>query len=218
MSHHLILVPTESERRVVEPLLRVAPADQIALCGFGVVAAAARAAMLVAAVRPRRVVLVGIAGRLSDELPLGGAALFTEVACDGIGVGAGAAHLPAARIGWPQWPGEPGPPPSAPIGDAITLAPVDLTGAPAGGLLLTVAAGSATGAEAAFRRSAWPTATAEDMEGFAVALACALATVPCAIVRGIANDAGDRDHARWQSRLALESAAALVNSLLTIDR
>lgn len=218
MSHQLILIPTDSERRVVEPLLHTAPSDRVAMCGFGLAAAAARTAMLVAGARPRRVVLVGIAGRLTAELPLGGAAVFTAVACDGIGVGAGAAHLPAARIGWPQWPGEPGPPPSAPIGDAITLAPVELAGVPAGGLLLTAAAGSATAAEAALRRSAWPTATAEDMEGFAVALACALAAVPCAIVRGIANDAGDRDHARWQSRHALESAAALVNRLLTIDR
>ena len=51
-----------------------------------------------------------------------------------------------------------------------------------------------------------------------MALACTLAGVPCGIVRGIANDAGDRDHSRWQVRPALVAAAALVNHLLAIDR
>jgi futalosine hydrolase len=216
--HALILIPTDLERRVVAPLLRLGAADTVALCGFGMVAAAARTAGLVAAARPRRVVLVGIAGRFPDGPAVGTAAVFAEVGCDGIGVGTGAAHRPAARIGWPQWPGDPGPPASAPIGDALRLDAGDGPGLPRAGGLLTVAAASATAAEAQARGAAHPAAVAEDMEGFAVALACALAGVPCTIVRGIANDVGDRDHDRWQTRPALAAAAELVNRLLTADR
>ena len=47
------------------------------------------------------------------------------------------------------------------------------------------------------------------MEGFAVALACALARVPCAIVRGISNVAGDREAGRWRIPAALAAARAL---------
>jgi futalosine hydrolase len=60
-----------------------------------------------------------------------------------------------------------------------------------------------------------PAAVAEDMEGFAVALACRLAGVPLTIIRGISNTAGDRDHARWRVPEALAAAAAL--SLQTLE-
>jgi futalosine hydrolase len=50
---------------------------------------------------------------------------------------------------------------------------------------------------------------AEDMEGFAVAMACRLRGVPLDIVRGISNTAGDRDASRWQVAAALEAAGRL---------
>jgi futalosine hydrolase len=55
---------------------------------------------------------------------------------------------------------------------------------------------------------------AEDMEGFGVALACRLLGVPLAIVRGISNEAGDREHARWQVPAALAAAADLAVRVL----
>jgi futalosine hydrolase len=55
---------------------------------------------------------------------------------------------------------------------------------------------------------------AEDMEGFAVALACRLVGVPLDIVRGISNDAGDRDKVRWQVPQALRAAADLAALIL----
>jgi futalosine hydrolase len=44
------------------------------------------------------------------------------------------------------------------------------------------------------------------MEGYAVALACALAGVPVSIVRGASNVVGDRDPARWRIPSALSAA------------
>ena len=64
----------------------------------------------------------------------------------------------------------------------------------------------------------FPAAAAEDMEGFAVALACRLACVPCTIVRGISNTVGDRDTTRWQTTAALEAAAGIVRRLLAEER
>jgi futalosine hydrolase len=215
MPHTLVLVPTDLERQRLAPRLAAAGggSGRIELCGFGPVAAAARTAGLITERRPDRVLLVGIAGRLGDSLPIGEARRFSEVACFGVGAGSGAAFESAAALGWPQWPGDP-PTPEAVIGDVIDFGPMPGTAPPAAGLLLTACAASADQADVADRRRLFPAAVAEDMEGYGVALACRLAGVPLAIVRGISNTAGDRDKARWQIEPALAAAAELAATIL----
>lgn len=51
------------------------------------------------------------------------------------------------------------------------------------------------------------------MEGFGVALACALHGVPLSIVRGFSNAVGERDPSRWKIPLALGAARALALAL-----
>jgi len=205
----LILVPTSLERRVLDPLVRPAlgPDGLVELCGFGPVAAAARTALLVARHRPDRVLLVGIAGRLDERLALASAHRFGRVACFGIGVGSRDDFVPAGTLGWPQWPGDEADEIPA-IGDVITL------GSPAASptvdrLLLTACAASTGTADVHARQRLFPAAVAEDMEGFAVAFACRLAGVPCEVVRGLSNVAGDRDQSRWQTQAALDAAGRL---------
>ncbi len=210
----LVLIPTDLERRRLASRLAAAPAGGIVieLCGFGPVAAAARAAGLIAQHRPHRVLLAGIAGRLGDRLSVGRAYRFSEVACYGIGAGTGADFQPAGAMGWPQWPGDPADPAAA-ISDLITLGHPPGS-APSAGRLLTACAASATADDVALRRRAFPTAVAEDMEGFGVAVACRLAGIPLEIVRGISNVAGDRDHARWKIEPALAAAAEVAAAVL----
>lgn len=211
MPRQLILVPTDRERRLIVERLagRLPPDAGVEPCGFGLVAAAARAARFLAASRPDRVILAGIAGRFGESLAIGDAALFEAVACHGIGAGSGARFVPAARLGWPQWQGSTAEgdapigdslPCDVPRGDALTCAP----------LLLSVAAASADADDVRLRRESHPDAVAEEMEGFGVAVACRLAGVPLTIVRGISNDAGDRDASRWRIDEALHAAADLL--------
>ncbi len=219
MPRYLIVVPTDFERRLVAPLLAVhAPVDTaVELCGFGIAAAAARTSQLIAALRPERVILVGIAGRLDDRVAIGEAMLFDAVACYGIGAGTGRRFIPAGALGWPHWTGDPTDAASA-VGDVLPCAALeqaDLLHAP---LLLTVAAAAADDEDVRLRKRLFPEASAEEMEGFAVALACRLANVPCQIVRGISNTAGDRDTANWKTKAALESAADLTLRLLKANR
>jgi futalosine hydrolase len=230
MSRLLVLVPTDLERRpltgpLAGPLAAaLGDAGRIELCGFGLVAAAARTAGLLARHSPERVLLVGLAGRLDERLPIGSAHRFTSVACFGVGAGSGDGFETAGALGWPHWPGEPGDSAVA-IGDRIEcdarlasdLPASGLTASdiPGAGLLVTACAASASPAEAALRRKAFPSGVAEDMEGFGVALACRLAGVPLDIVRGISNTAGDRDKGRWQIGPALAAAADLAARLLT---
>ena len=206
----LLLVPTAGERRVVERAIGSAAGKrlQIELCGFGPIAAAARAAHLLAALEPASVMLVGIAGTMDDRLSIGQAYRFDEVVCYGVGVGGDSTFQPAAAVGWPQWPGNPSAGQQA-IGDRVIR-----PGTTTGNVLLTACAASAGPADVALRRALIPDALADDMEGFGVAVACELARVPWTIIRGISNRAGDRDHSHWCVEPALEAAAALARKTL----
>ena len=208
---HLVLVPTESERRIIEPVMRAAEGGSfcLELCGFGPVVAAARTARLIGEYQPASVLLVGIAGRLSDRLTIGTAYAFERVACHGVGAGSADAFVPADTLGWPQWPGDPSDP-ATQIGDELSCTSGPLPAAfPRAGLLLSACAASAGEADVHARLRLFPGAAAEDMEGFAVAAACRLAGVPLEIVRGISNTAGDRDRSRWQIDAACHAAADL---------
>jgi futalosine hydrolase len=180
----LVLVPTDLERRILEDLGGIGPVES---CGFGPVAAAARTAALIASTEPAAVLLIGIAGTYdTGAIGVGQAVEFDRVEIDGF-----------QGAGFEPWPG---------VGSSIELRPG------AGSGLLTVLSPSATSAEAAERRLRHAGAVAEDMEGYGVAVACAIARVPLAVVRGISNEAGDRDHGRWRIREALASARTLANA------
>lgn len=191
----LVLIPTSVEHSVLEPLL--APTldpddDAIELCGFGVIAAAARTSQLLAHYRPDSVFLVGIAGSIGNTLEIGQASAFSEVACYGVGAGTGLDHKTPNDMGWTQWPG---------VHDVIQLG---TTKGPK--RLLTVAAASEGHGDVQLRVDRFPGAIAEDMEGFAVAMACQIADVPLTIVRGISNAAGDRNVNNWKIEDALNAA------------
>ena len=219
MPRHLILSPTEMERRGLAPVLAAATvrACSVELCGFGPVAAAARTAQLLGEHKPERVLLVGIAGRLDDRLAVGNAYRFDRVACYGIGAGSGGEFVPAATLGWQQWPGDAGDASDqtgSQIGDVISCAAGGRAGGGRADLLLTVCAASASAEDVRLRRQVFPDAVAEDMEGFAVSLACQLRGVPVDIVRGISNAAGDRDKSHWQVTAALKAAGRLALAIM----
>ena len=216
MSRTLFLIPTQTEFDVLQ--LHLAPGvgadDAVELCGFGLVASAARAAQLIAERKPQRVLLVGIAGTLNSELSVGEATAFRHVACCGVGVGTGADFVPAGTLGWHQFRGRVAVHnPDAPeitVGDSLELqGSGQLSAKLRLRTLLSVTAASANPQEAGIRRARFPDAVAEDMEGFGVAVACRLAGVPLEIIRGISNAAGDREKERWQIETALEAAGEL---------
>jgi futalosine hydrolase len=223
MPNLLILVPTTTERQILEPLLQ--PHIQQAggtlhLCGFGPVAAAARTSQLIARHRPDRIVLVGIAGAIGETLPVGTATVFDEVACFGVGVGTGDDFETGSRHGWQQWDSgdDAATEPQTVIGDVLPLrstrgeSDAEQTGEIR--QLLTCCSASASGDDVGLRLRLFPNAIAEDMEGFGVAMAASLVGIPVQVVRGISNLAGDRDKARWRIGEALKAAAQLAGELI----
>jgi len=211
MTSTLILIPTIGERQILAP--RFAPLLErdisVQLCGFGPVAAGAKTSQLIGSLQPKQIILVGIAGALADDLAVGQAEVFEHVAMYGIGAGTGDTFRNAGQLGWLHWTeclseGTP-----VGIGDAISLQRTDEPSKDHR-QLLTVCAAAGCKRDARDRKAIFPNAVAEDMEGYAVAMAGAFAGVPVSIVRGISNLAGDREKIRWRIPEALHAAADLV--------
>ena len=190
----LILVPSPLEREILGQ--RGFEAQALHLCGVGPVAAAARTMHLLHLHRPRRVLLLGIAGSFdAARFPLGSPCRFSAARMDGIGIRQGdfVRPLPAVALGQQQQGGP------MDFGD-------ELTWEEGTQLLLTVPDASDSMA-ANRRRAAHPDALAEDMESYAVALACRFLETPLVVVRGASNLVGERDHRHWRIEDALEGVA-----------
>ncbi|TWU59864.1 Futalosine hydrolase [Rubripirellula tenax] len=211
----LILVPTQIELDPIREMLEHDVVDQpyaFQLCGFGPIASAARTAALIARYHPDRVLLIGIAGTFDPVLhPVGTSCRFDEVVCDGVGVGVGDNFISAGEMGWNHFGSEYQRPR---ISDLLPLVSTFVNDVPCAGQLLTSPAASASHDDADRRRRRYPKAIAEDMEGFGVATACALAGVSLQIVRGISNIVGDRVHANWRIDDALTAAASMAACLI----
>lgn len=211
----LILVPTPFEMEKLRLSFGAGVLDQdcaFQLCGFGPITAAARAGSLISRYKPARVMLIGIAGSFDTErFPVGTACRYDEVVCDGVGIGAGPEHRSAGEIGREQFTADEDQPH---FGDVLPLVSTFVSDVPCAGQLLTCCSASATRQEAEYRRTRYPNAVSEDMEGFGVAVACTLASVPMQIVRGISNRVGDRDKANWRMDEALSAAAQMATRLI----
>lgn len=202
----LILTPTSFEKKLLDRLWPATKRPAIEICGFGAIVPAARTMQLVQQHRPQRILLIGIAGSYRSEILIGHPIQFSHVACYGIGAGTGDAFQTASQMGWSQWPGS--------SHEPAIAEEVNLSAAGENRLLLTVTAAAANEQDVANRLRLFPNAFAEDMEGFAVAAACQLAMIPLTIVRGVSNQAGDRDKANWQMEAALVSAVELSRAII----
>ena len=219
----LILVPTKLEFDRIRDRVELGEHRRIALCGFGLVAASARASQLIAMHQPARVLLLGIAGSVQGRLPIGTATRFAAVGCSGIGAGSGSHHQSVEALGWFHWPGSSVADDSAElptcgaIGDIIPLVcgVSELSPAGAGKMLVTVASASARKDDVLAYCKHYADADAEDMEGFGVAVACQMHRRPLTIIRGISNIAGDRDKSRWKIAEALDAVSDEANRFFT---
>lgn len=178
----LVLVPTRREADLLYPNGCPHP---LRVIGFGPVEAAVGTLAAIAAepdAAAEGIVLAGAAGTYDPaRAAIGEAIVPGTVRCHGIGVGEGEHHVSAATAGWTE-------------SDTIDLGR-------SGCELLTVPAAAATPAEAEARQRRYPDAVAEEMEGYAVALAAHRSGVGVTLVRGISNRAGLRDGWRLEAAL-----------------
>ncbi len=209
----LLLVPSRPECEAIAP-----PGSAelvIARCGVGPVVAAAETARLLASGTYGRCVLAGLAGtRDAERAPLESLVIGTAVRDEACGVGHGATFRDLAQMGLAG-------PDHEPPDDAPSLLPLAIpaSAAPEGtawttGVIGTVAATAADPAEAQARRARHADVLVEEMEGFAVALACRRAGGPLTIVRAVGNRCGDRDLSGWRFAEAFAALRAALGFLL----
>lgn len=160
-----------------------------------------------------RALLIGFAGSLQPGRILPGSLVVGDrVFVDGIGMGRGGAVITPLELGIPQrhpW--------RAVSEDEFEVEELSLPDnlkfdrieAHRGGILSTaVSAGSPQ--QAGERAHRFPGVLIEEMEGYAVALACALHDVELSIVRAVSNEAGIVDRERWD----MSQAGSQLNTFL----
>gem|GEM_PF-6001366 len=154
--------------------------------------------------------LLGLAGtRDPRRVPVGGLVLANELLDEAVGAGHGRSFIPLAEFGLPAGDRLPQRLPGAvPAPGRVSDPPWTV------GMVGTLAAASADPDEAAAWHARHPDVLVEEMEGYAVALACRRADVPLAVLRGVCNVAGDRDHTGWHFEQALDAVAAATPVLL----
>ncbi len=203
MTAVLILVPTAFELQKLQacPEVHFQRTDIVVeTCGIGVIAAGISATRAIQKHQPHKVILAGIAGAISDAVVVGSAWKFSSVACYGIGVGSGSHFRTLDQLGWSDWHRV----------DQQSIRDVLLIDERPGPQLLTVCSASENQDDVFARRSNFPSADAEDMESYSVAVACRAANVPLTVLRGISNIAGDREKSRWKIDDSLAAVARLL--------
>lgn len=182
----------------------------LATVGIGPVNAALELGLLIQRLAPERMIMVGSAGAFEGAgLEIGRvmAAGWEVMAELGLTTGPGLADGPALAL--------PGVDQKIDLDPGLTSAVAGAAGIGVGGLL-TVAGVSANPGQASARAERFG-ALAENMEGYALALAAARHGIPAAEVRGISNLAGDRDKTRWRLGEASTAAQTAVLTFLRSD-
>lgn len=189
------------------------------LCGFGLASAGVGATLAIkayldseGAALDRTVTLCGLAGSLNHlAAPLGQAVLASSIRCHGIGVGEGDRHHIASEMGWYQIDdGD-----SGKIGDRLNLdEPPSPLGLLPRGEFLSVVSAAASFEESDARSARYPDSILEEMEGFAVALACARLDMRLVVIRGVSDWAGERDKSKWRFEEAFHSIKNAVKLLI----
>lgn len=206
-------VPVEAEAvraGLADPTVTVTPV------GVGPAVAGAATARLLAlaeaAGRPyRAVVSAGIAGGFVGRVPVGGTVLGSHSVAADLGAESPEGFLPIEELGMP---------PELIGAGSVLPADPDLlaalrTALPAAvvGPILTVGTVTGTAASTAALAARHPSAVAEAMEGYGVAVAAAQAGLPFAELRTVSNPIGPRDRSAWRMREAFAALTAAAAAL-----
>jgi futalosine hydrolase len=188
---------------------------RLAAVGAGVASAALNLGRLVAVGLPEAAIMVGSAGALpGSDLGVGDLVGADEEILAELGVLVDVGQGEAGQMG---------------LADLVQAVPLDRSltseviaatvslGPVRRGSLLTVVGVSARPEQAEARARRFR-ALAENMEGYALALAGRRFGFPTAEIRGISNDAGDRDKSRWDLTAARERAQLAVLEYLKRSR
>lgn len=213
MTKTLLLIPTELELKKLRSHLKFDSAIDsgcvIELCGFGLIESAVQTSAILKKLSIERIVLAGIAGVYSSLAEkIGKASIIDSVVQFGVGSIKNGLFSTPSEIGFgeitrDEFPLE------TPFDSCETDSALDK--AESRIQLVSVPCAGQFREEEVLDR--YPLATAEDMEGYAVACVANANQIPLTIVRGFSNVVGE-DFSNWKIDQAIEAAAAILNKLL----
>ncbi|GAB7048868.1 futalosine hydrolase [Catenuloplanes indicus] len=192
----LVVTAVEPEAAAVRAGLPAGGAAvvEVATVGVGSAEAAAATARLLAlaeaAGRPYAAVIsAGIGGGLPGRAVIGDTVIATRSVAADLGADSPDGYLPIERLGFGT---------SVAYADAALVALLrEALPAALAGDVLTVNTVTGTAVRAGELAGRHPSASAEAMEGFGVAVAARAAGIPFAELRTISNPVGPRDRAAW---------------------
>ncbi|MEO2007605.1 MAG: hypothetical protein ABGX22_02855 [Pirellulaceae bacterium] len=179
---------------------------QLAVCGFGMAAAGVGVCRMlhVLSAPIKGVILAGTAGILDRErADIGSVVVGRNVRCVDLGVPDGENRLTVSVPQFSDWDE-----------DLDLSIPATLADLPSGEIL-SVAGPTRTVKSAELRRALYPNGLVEEMEGYSVAVACRTWKIPLTIVRGISNQAGDREKSNWKFTDALNAVKQTIQIAVT---
>ncbi|MFF1417865.1 futalosine hydrolase [Streptomyces sp. NPDC058280] len=159
------------------------------------------------------VISAGIGGGFPHRAPLGSLVVADAIIAADLGVETPDGYLPVDELGFGRSVHRP------PAELTVRMAKILGAEAAAGAVLapvLTVSTVTGTAARAAELTARHPLAAAEAMEGFGVAEAAAVHSVPCVEIRAISNAVGPRDRAAWRIGPALDSLRTAITLLTPV--
>ncbi|GGM11591.1 MULTISPECIES: futalosine hydrolase [Micromonospora] len=216
MTGLLVVTAVPAEAEAVRQGLADPTTVTVVPVGVGPAVAGAATARLLAlaeaAGRPYQgVVSAGVAGGFPGRVPVGGTVLGDHSVAADLGAESPEGFLPVEELGMPaELLGAPSVLAADPT--LLTRLRQRLPGATVGPVLtVSTVTGTVTSTAALVARH--PTAVAEAMEGYAVAVAADQARLPFVELRTISNPIGPRDRAAWQLGTALTALTAAAAAL-----
>ncbi|MFF3754519.1 futalosine hydrolase [Streptomyces sp. NPDC002018] len=181
------------------------PVVDVLASGVGPTAAAVATATALAASPydpPYHLVIsAGIGGGFRHRAPVGSLVVADTIVAADLGAETPDGYLPVDELGFGRSVHRPPAELTARLAKVLDTAPGGTVLAP----VLTVSTTTGTAARTAELTARHPLAAAEAMEGFGVAEAAAVHSVPCVEIRAVSNAVGPRDRSSWEIGRALEA-------------
>ncbi|RXT08016.1 futalosine hydrolase [Ammoniphilus sp. CFH 90114] len=210
----LVMTAVSAEREAVMRGLQGNESFDVELAGVGPIAAAANTARLLARKSYDLVISAGIGGGFPKEIEDGGLVVSKEIIGADLGAQTPEGFLSLDELGFGFT--------RVPIDESLAVRVIEAlnrAGLPAKlGPVLTVSTATGTAETAMELAKRVPGAVAEAMEGFGVATAAQMYSIPVLEIRTISNQVGPRDRAAWRIKEALqtlESASSVLSEVFT---
>jgi len=224
----LIMTAVEVEREAVLRGLAGANGFDVALAGVGPASAAARTAKAIGdrmaagtngvagteGAEYRLVISAGIGGGFADRAEIGSVVVADAIIAPDLGAETQEGYRSVDELGFGSSRIDVDCGLVDRVAEGIAGAGLAVTTGPV--LTVTTVTGSAETAAALVERV--PSAAAEAMEGYGVAMAASLYGLPALEVRAISNAVGPRDRAAWRIKDALQALEAASHTLAEVLR